>query len=154
MIAQTAIDFECASLRFEYDPKEASAAHGPGEDDITLASIASIDRAMQIMQVASRWGGPVSVSFYARTEVETAALEAFSTDVLLPLSRGRGQPMSIEILSSCHDKRRDCSSAEDSTSQQARGLCNAAFEFPINKLRNSAVLSCCNMERCNAFCPR
>ena len=141
MIGQTAIDFDCASLRFEYDPTEASDAI-PGEDDITLASIASIDRAMQIMQLASRWEGPVSVAFYARTEVETAALEAFSTAVLLPLSRGRGQAMSIEILSSCHDKRRGCLSAEeDRTSQHADKLCNTVFEFPINKLRHSAVIS-------------
>ena len=87
----TAIHWLCSKREY--------AAHGEGSggegDEITLTSIGSIDRALQLMHVAALWHGPVSFSLYARTDREREGLEELVTHVLLPLSRGRRQSITV-----------------------------------------------------------
>ena len=128
-------------MRFDYAPAAAGDACDGSEEDITLTSIASIDRATQVMHVAARWDGPMSVALYARSHGETEALEEFSKEVLLHLSRSRNQAMSIEILSGCCDKRPGSASGDVEPSQEGEQAesCLNTFDFPINRLRSSAV---------------
>ena len=142
---QTAVDFECTATRIF----ESMSAAGSDEskdvgdvvdhENITLASIASIDRATQILHVAAAWDGPVSVAFYARTELEMEALIELVHEVMLPLSRARGQGVNVEILSMCSGKppaAHPDASAEDAPGERRHA---AMFGFPINKLRWTAV---------------
>jgi len=129
---QTAVHFECAATRvFEH----AGASTGPEDPEhITLASIASIDRATQILHLAAAWDGPVSVAFYARTELELDALVELVTQVIMVLSRARAQAIIVEIFCMCSDKRPAAHADEASARPQS-----AVFEFPINMLRFAAV---------------
>jgi len=145
---QTAVDFECTATRiFESAGSDESKDVGDVVDreNITLASIASIDRATQILHVTAAWDGPISVAFYARTELEMEALIELVKEVMLPLSHARGQAVKVEILCMCSDKSptahpapaaHQATSGEDASGERPH---EHVFGFPINKLRWTAV---------------
>eukprot|EP00961_Rhodomonas_salina_P076394 1025878-Rhodomonas_salina.7 len=65
-------------------------------DDITLASVASIDRALAVLHLAQRWDGPMSITFYARTEEEESAISSFVEEDFGPFCDKK--KMNLQVL--------------------------------------------------------
>jgi hypothetical protein len=88
--------------------------------NVTLVTVASLDRYLISLYSAAHWDGPVSVAYYARSTKERAAVESFVAGTLEPFCRRRQQTLSVIVISDCPQSP-------------------AAIDFPINALRRAAA---------------
>jgi len=92
------------------------------KDNVTLATIATIDRLSTVLSSAAHWDGYVSLVLYSRGMHEYQVIEAFVTDELAPFCQNRQMPLTVTVVSYCWNP----------TSFEME-------DFPINKLRWIAV---------------
>jgi hypothetical protein len=87
--------------------------------NVTLATVASLDRSLVSLFSAAHWDGPFSVTYFARNHTEREMLRLFVAQTLVPFCRKRGQDLRVSVVF-------DCVGAH-------AGL------FPVNTLRRNAV---------------
>eukprot|EP00961_Rhodomonas_salina_P245036 3311347-Rhodomonas_salina.1 len=102
--------------------RELHGAANSGEQ-ISLVSVASIDRSLVALQVAASWEGPLAYALYARSVEEELALRKFVLKDLGPSCEARGQGLKVLLVSMCHE----------------HGEEESVLAFPINFLRSAAV---------------
>ena len=90
--------------------------------NVTLATVASLDRALSSLYTAAHWDGPVSIVYFAHSDQECHALRKFVSQILALFCHTRGQNLIVTLLSLCSGFISD----------------NMAH-FPINTLRRAAV---------------
>jgi len=87
--------------------------------NVTLATVASLDRCLVSLFSAAHWDGPFSVTYFARNHTEREILRLFVAQTLAPFCQRRGQDLRVSVVF-------DCVGAH-------------ARRFPVNTLRRSAV---------------
>ena len=93
---------------------------GFSRENVTLVTVASLDRCVASLYQAAHWDGAVSVVYHARNTEEHAAIAAFVREALAPLCGRRGQAVRASVV-------------------LGRSEVDGVEEFPINVLRSCAV---------------
>eukprot|EP00961_Rhodomonas_salina_P169765 2287551-Rhodomonas_salina.1 len=110
----------CKAVEVIWDHVPENHGH---EEGVTLASVASVDRALAVLHVSASWDDAVSIAMYARTDAEAIAIRSFILNTLAPYCESKGQLFHATLISSC--------TVKDSPDE--------VLSFPINKLRWHAV---------------
>eukprot|EP00960_Hanusia_phi_P076992 768635-Hanusia_phi.AAC.13 len=100
-------------------PVQASRHPGGDELSLTLATIATLDRAVMLINAAAQWQEHLAVAFYAKCADEVRKLKTFVEEALGPWFRERNRRLEAVLLTACPD--------EDSGGD--------LLVFPINMLR-------------------
>ncbi|EKX32600.1 hypothetical protein GUITHDRAFT_148516 [Guillardia theta CCMP2712] len=121
---ETRLRIACSEQSFEVPPSLQCCSSSHEQDlNISLASIGSIDRSIQMLHVMLQWDGPVSLVFYARSEEEERFISAFVEETMIPAAVRSCRELNLQLLSDCHDQ----------------GSPERVYPFPVNKLRSVAV---------------
>jgi hypothetical protein len=100
----------------KWDPGSTSLS---STTNVTLATVASLDRILVSLFSAAHWDGPFSVTYFARNHTERETLRLFVAQTLVPFCQRRGQDLRVSVVFDC--------------------VGTHAGLFPVNTLRNSAV---------------
>jgi hypothetical protein len=69
--------------------------------NVTLATVASLDRSLVSLFLAAHWDGPFSVTYFARNHTEREILRLFVAQTLAPFCQRRGQDLRVSVVFDC-----------------------------------------------------
>ncbi|EKX32183.1 hypothetical protein GUITHDRAFT_121643 [Guillardia theta CCMP2712] len=95
------------SLPYKDAPFSAPAASSTSLSDkelpVTLVTVATVDRAVVLVNVAAHWKEDMAVAFYARSQSDEQQIRRFVRDSLGPWFSSRGRQLEIVMLTLCPD---------------------------------------------------